>query len=285
MIKNHLYVGIDIGSTNFVPCFLDSDGNTISKKTFSFSNDYKGASHLAELSIKLIHKFKFNSISFGMESTSNYHWHLVYFLSTHPEISQFNSSVYCINPRLIKHFKKAYPDLQHNDKIDAFVIADRLRFGRLPVNTQYDFQYEPIKRLTRFRYHLVSNLAREKNYFLNILFYKFSAYLNSKTFSNVFGATSLSVLSESDSVEDIISTPVEQLTQFIISKGKNHFKNPEEISNTLKQAARNSYRLHKTLADPVNTILASTLVNIRTLNSQISKIDSSIEQHLQAFPN
>ena len=101
----------------------------------------------------------------------------------------------------------------------------------------------------------------------------------------MFGATSLSVLSQFESVEDIIATPIEQLTAYMIDKGKKHFKNPKEISKTLKQAAVNSYRLDKTLANPINTILASIMTNIRVLQSQIKKIDSAIEQQLKAFPN
>jgi len=285
MIQKHLFTGIDIGSLEFVVCFLNSDGDRLSKKALHFSNNINGASKLVESSIDMMQKFNLDSVSFAMESTSTYHWHLANFLLTHQNLIQFNPSVYCINPRLINNFKKAYPDLQHNDDVDAFVIADRLRFGRLPFATQYDFLFEPIKRLTRFRYHLVSNLAREKQYFLNILFYKFSTYSNSNIFSDIFGATSLSILSEFKSVDEIISTPIEQLTAYIIDKGKKHFKNPKEISRILKQAAVNSYKLDKTLADPINTILASIHINIRALKSQIKKIDSAIEQQYKAFPN
>ena len=31
----------------------------------------------------------------------------------------------------VRKFKEAYPDLPKNDYVDAFVIADHLRFGRI----------------------------------------------------------------------------------------------------------------------------------------------------------
>ena len=64
--------------------------------------------------------------------------------------------LYPINPRLTANFKKTFVDLDHCDPIDAFVIADRLRL------------------LTRYRFHLAHNLAREKAYCLAILYLKAS---------------------------------------------------------------------------------------------------------------
>jgi transposase len=285
MQNNRLIVGIDIGSVNFFACFMDSDGELLTKKSVEFANDYNGASQLVHQSIQLFKEHQLNSISFGMEATSNYNWHLQTFLCTNTELSNYNVAVYCINPRLTKGFKNAYPDLQHNDKVDAFVIADRLRFGRLPVEAQVDYAYQPLRRLTRFRFHLVSNLAREKNYFLNTLFYKFSNYSSSNIFSDVFGSTSLAVISHFESIEDIAATPIEELTQFVLKNGRRHFKSPQAVAQALQQAAINSYKLDKSLSNPINTILASILLNIRTLQQQIHKIDSTIERHLLAFPN
>ena len=35
-----------------------------------------------------------------------------------------------MNPKQIANFKKSYSDMDKTDEIDAFVIADYLRFGR-----------------------------------------------------------------------------------------------------------------------------------------------------------
>lgn len=43
-----------------------------------------------------------------------------------------------LNARKVSRFKKGYDTLPKNDRIDAWVIADHLRFGRLPYEMQED---------------------------------------------------------------------------------------------------------------------------------------------------
>lgn len=57
------------------------------------------------------------------------------------------------NDPLSNQFVKQYVDIPKDDWFDCLVIADRLRFGRLPESCQVDFRYLPLQRLTRFRYH------------------------------------------------------------------------------------------------------------------------------------
>ena len=103
------------------------------------------------------------------------------------------TSAALFNPRLTANFEKTYVDLDHSDPIDAFVAADRLRLGRdLPAPFHYEERYFPVRLLTRYRFHLVHNLAREKAYCLAILYLKASEYTRKgkKPFSSVFGAAS-----------------------------------------------------------------------------------------------
>ncbi|HBG37883.1 MAG TPA: IS110 family transposase, partial [Clostridiaceae bacterium] len=78
----------------------------------------------------------------------------------------------------------------------------------------------------------------------------------SKVFSNTFGATSIAVITEFFSTDDINEMPLEDLAKFVMDKGKNKFDDPEQIANDLKAAARSSYRLPKTVNDSVNQLLA-----------------------------
>ncbi len=87
MQHNKLFVGIDIASTDFVATFMDSDGHILISKPPRFSNDLSGASALLNTTLQLIEKYHYDSVSFGMESTSNYHFHLSNFLATNPALS------------------------------------------------------------------------------------------------------------------------------------------------------------------------------------------------------
>lgn len=106
-----------------------------------------------------------------MEDTNLYWFHLACFLKDSLLLSGLEHEVYALDPKLVAGFKKAYPNLGKTAPLDAFFIAERLRLGRLPAPFQADLLYGPLQRLTRFRVHLASTVAREKNYFLSLLFH------------------------------------------------------------------------------------------------------------------
>jgi transposase len=128
-------------------------------------------------------------------------------------------------------------------------------------------------------------ISREKNYFLSFLFLKFSEYQNLDPFSDTFGAASRAVLTDYFTIDEIVAAPLEELDQLLAKEGRNHFPNPESVAAVVKRAARDSYRPHPTLNEPLNLILSATLENIRTLSQQVKKVDRAIEREVQKFPN
>jgi len=155
--------------------------------------------------------------------------------------------------------------------------------GRLPKEYIPDIKYQPLRKLTRFRFHLMQQIAREKNFFLASLFLKAGAYSRISPFGSTFSATSLAVINDFFSVDELAAMPIEELTEFILEKGKSHFSKPAEIVDNLKRAARESYRLKPELAPAVNLILASTYNNIRCYKDQVKLVDSAIAENLKAF--
>jgi transposase len=227
----------------------------------------------------------FDSIVIGLESTSIYGDPLVYFLKQDTSICRFNPKIHVLNPTQVNKFKAFYPDLPKTDDIDAWVIAEHLRFGRINKEVYMDDNYKALQKLTRARFHTVKNLAREKNWFLNNLFLKFSSLAQEKIFSDRFGATSSSIIEEFFSVDEIAYMPVEELAEFINKKGKGHFANPDEIAKAIQKAARSSYRLPKTVTDSVNQVLAVSLVAIKAYKDQIKIFDKAIEEQFKLIPN
>ncbi len=64
--------------------------------------------------------------------------------------------------------KESYSDLPKNDNVDAFVIADKLRFGRITKEVYMDdYRCKALQTLTRARFYAVQDLAREKQRFAN----------------------------------------------------------------------------------------------------------------------
>ena len=49
-----------------------------------------------------------------------------------------SDNIHVLNQKQVHKFKEAYPDLPKNDWVDAFVIADHLRFGRIAREVHMD---------------------------------------------------------------------------------------------------------------------------------------------------
>ena len=278
-----LHVGLDVSKKSIAACFLLDDG-TEPIKRFSFEHNLTGVAKLVSQINATAEKLDITELLIGMETTGMLWWHLSEALRNSEELAHLHPSVYAINAKLVANFKKAYVESDKTDPGDAFVIADRLRFGRLPKLGQPDERYLAIQKLTRHRFHLTHSLASEKNRFLSHLFLKFSGFCQEKLLSDTFGATSSALLTEFLSVDEIAQTSVEQLAEFIAAKGRDHFPDPKRIAEEIQRAARNSYRLSKALADPVNVVLSMTLENIRFFEKQIAQIDKAIARELEAFP-
>ncbi|GAV21592.1 IS110 family transposase [Carboxydothermus pertinax] len=277
-----LFVGIDVSMKDFKAQFMDNLGEIVSKRQ-KFSNDNPGLEALINLVLEICHSNNFESVVIGLESTSVYSWHLQMGLASNYQLASYHCQVYTFNPKVVANFKKAYVDLPKNDWTDAWVIADRLRFGRLPENSQVDFRYLPLQRLTRFRFHLTQTLTREKNYFLTNLFLKFNTLQQDEVFSNLFGATSEAILTEFLSPDEIAARPLDNLIDFLVEKGNKHFADPKATAEKLKIAAHNAHRLRGNLLEPVNLILATSLETIRTLEKQIKNIDKAIAKEIAHF--
>lgn len=283
MLPKNLFVGIDCDLKSFTCRLLNDQGDILAKT--ELPNSLKGAERLQDKIIQTMQQYDFNKLIVGTEATNLYDFHIAEFILHSEKLSSYSLLFYRLNPKLVKYFKKNYPDTDKTDDNDAFFIAERLRFGHLPHPYHSNQLYSPLQRLTRYRFHLAHSITREKNFFLSQLFLKFSGLSQNKVFSNTFGHTSIELLKEFFTVDDIVSASVENLVQFIIKNGKKHFSDPEMIAEAVQRAARESYRLRPSLAKSVNLILSSTIQNIRALDKAIKEVNKAIENEFNAFPN
>lgn len=279
-----LFVGIDVSRKSNTVCLMDDEGNKL-EKVFSIPNNYPGACRLEGHLLSVMEKHRFDRIRIGVESTAFLDLHLVDFLASSELLSRFSSTVYQLNPKIICGFKKAYPHSEKTDKADAFVIADRLRFGRLPEPYQFHEKFLPLRRLTRYRTHLITNICKEKSYFLSHLFLKYSSYFDVCPFSKTFGETSLSFITDYCSPEEVVGMPLEELVAFLVKQSRNRFPHPENVAEMVKKVARESYRLRPSLLSSVHFVLSSSARTIRALESSCRETDRAIAEEFSAFPN
>jgi transposase len=284
-----LFVGIDISSRKNVVALLNFES---SKPLLSFSvaNNQPGAMELAQKLADFLRSHSdLSSLMIALESTSFYGIHVANYLSSCQLLMPFHTAVYCVNPKMIANYKKSFIDLGKNDYIDAFVIADFARVGRITINPWRGSQFLALQRLTRHRLHLAKSLTREKAYMLSNIFLKFSEFSlldDEQPFSNRFGATASAVLTDFLSTEEIANMPIDALISYICEKGHNRFPDPKKTASLLQQAARNSYRLDKCLYEPLTISIASSFNLISTYTAEMKVVNKAIEKTLKGLePN
>src|SRR5699024_6057106 len=150
--------------------------------------------------------------------------------------------------------------------IDAFVIADYLRFGRMPMTVVKEEQYVALQQLTRARYQLVRQITQEKQRFLQYLSYKCNTFTE-EVDSSAFGKAMMDLFFEQYSLQVWAYVSMTELTHYVRAKGKHRFRDQEEIANIIQKAAHGCYRRNKVVEDSIDTILATSETDNRTFDT------------------
>lgn len=281
-----LFVGIDVSAKTNVVCAINFASDTLLKATVD--NNQCGAEKLCSLLVNLLSSHsEFTETAIALESTSFYSIHIANYLSSNISLLPFKPFVFCLNPKTVANYKKSFIGLSKTDPIDAFVIADFARVGRITNEPWRGSQFLALQRLTRHRLHLVECITREKTYMVSNMFLKFSEMAvlsnNERAFSNNYGATAQAILTEYLSLEDLVNSSTEDLVEFVCRVSKNRLTNPLKTVEILKQAARNSYRLDKCLYEPITISLASSYNCINTFQKEVKRLDKAIEKAIKGL--
>ena len=254
--------------------------------SFSVQNNRGGAKLMSERIVSALTAMQLSDVVIGLEATSIYGDSLVYALREDGGLGRFQHKIYVLNPKQVRKFKDAYSDLPKNDFVDAFVIADHLRFGRIaPEVYMDDYRYKALQTLTRARFFAVQNLIREKQHFANYLFLKCSGLAQEKVLSQNTGATTIALMERFETVDELAYANIEELTNFIAKSGRGKFADPAATAKAVQTAAKGSYRLPKTINHSVNQAMSVSIAAMRALESQIKTLDKAIEQPFEIIPN
>ncbi len=162
-----IFAGIDVSAPKLDLVCIDEHGIQLSSSR-SFPNNLEGANALVQTLVSIANRFNVNKLNIGLEATSVYSVYLRNFLTDAPQLKPYSVEVFEINPSLVAGFKKAFGSkLPKTDAIDAYIIAERMRFGHLaPYNSQAASVTEPLRQLTRLRVHLnIGPFAYIKGFF------------------------------------------------------------------------------------------------------------------------
>ena len=277
-------VGLDVSQDQVVESALSPEGQRLGRIT-RFPNTLPGAQQVEAWIVTQAQTNGAATLRIGTEATSFFDLHLANYLVQAPELQPYFPEVYRLNARQLHQFKKSYPEQSKTDIQNAFVIADFLRFGRLPAPYRGEPPYAPLRRLTRYRHHLVRTLVREQQYFMAHLFLKCSGLVQERPAGKPLSATAAALATEFLSADELAGKPTEELVAFLVEKARNRFADPGQVAREVQRVARQSYRIGPGLAGSVNLILASTLQTIRTLRVTLKEVNEAIAREFAAFPN
>jgi hypothetical protein len=282
-MTNRLQVGIDFSSKRADFCLLFPSGQPLERHQ-AFGNSGSGYSLAKQLLLDALDSYAFEGLDVSGEATG-YYW-LPFFLqlAADPDLAPYDLNLFLLNPRWVAWYKKCFAQDDKSDQKDPYYIADRTRTHRPPVAWSPQLDILPLRFYTRFRFHLVQSLAREKCYFSAFLFLKASAYQRLQPFSDIFGATSRLVLTQAPSLEELAALPVEALTAHLHELSGHHLPDPADNARKLHQVARESFPLDTALTQPVQRILALTLEHIRFLEGQIHQVEDWITTEIASQP-
>ena len=253
--------------------------------SFRMQNNRGGAKLLTERIVSAVQSQGLEGVVIGMEATSIYGNSLTYALCEDGKLGQYPRKLHVLNPKLVNKFKESYPELPKNDDVDAFVIADKPRFGRIDKEVYMDdYRYKALQTLTIARFYAVQDLTREKQRFANYLFLKCSGIAQDKDIPNT-SATTLALMEHFETVDELAYVDLDKLTAFITKSGRGRFADPEATAKAVQAAARGSYRLPKTVNDSVNQAMSVSIAAMRALDSQVKVLDKAIEQQFEIIPN
>jgi transposase len=280
-----LFVGVDVHrKDNHFHC-LDPTGQTLA--TFKQRNNRVGTERAIAQLTALLQQGCCDELRLAAEAT-NWYW-LPFFqlLASDPTLNQFSLKLYAFNPRVTAKYRDTFLDLDKDDPEDALLLADRLRLGReLPHPFIFDADALALRTLTRLRHRLTHELTMAKLYCLNAIYLKASEYTLAGTaaFDKPFSPTSVKVLSEFATLDELAAMPLDELAAWLEQQGRGSFADVERTALKLHTIARDSYQLPSPLAKSVDVTVRLNLQRVTQLERLRKQLDHIIDEQLAHHP-
>lgn len=261
-----LFVGIDIAKRNHEASVIAQDGSVV-RKAMRFANSQAGYNKLMEM----VRSLK-EPVVFGMEATGHY-W-----LTLYTHLRNDGCTVHVINPIQSDALRGMYIRKTKNDAVDSVIIADVIRFGRYCETSVEPGDLQAMRELCRQRFYVIDMASDLKRKVIALLDQVFPEY--EKLFSDTFGASSMEILSQYTTPEEMLSVSSQQLTEVLekASRGRLGAEKAVEIQN----AARNSFGIVMA-SSSFSLIIRQYIEQIRSLEASVDAFDAEIARLLSGF--
>jgi transposase len=285
MSLSTLCVGADVHLDEIVLCAVDKAESHEVCERFRVTNNLPGAQAAATAIAAIAESLGYSRIEIGWEATGMLWIPFHRYLSDCSQLQPFERELVCFNPQLVSKFKDGLVLRRpKDDKRDASTVAARLRVGELPLSYVPGDFWQGLRRLTRYRFHLSRNLSREKMRFQAYAFLKCSDWKRVKAFSDVFGATSIALLTEY-TIAELNQMSHDQLVDLIHRRGRGHFEDPTATARKVREVLCSSYLIAPQMDEMVTVALATVRDHIRFIDRLMKRIDKQIAHYIDPIPN
>ena len=263
------FVGIDIAKKTHQAAIICSDGKLIGKP-FKFPNTVDGFNLFLEKLTAV--NTDLSQFEIGMEATGHY-W-----LNLYTWLSDKSFRLHVINPLQSDALRNLYIRKTKTDSVDAKIIADVIRIGQYSETQLADENIIALRDLNRQRFYLVDMAADLKRKIIAMMDRIFPEYQD--FFSDMFGKTSVQIMKEYTSPEQILQIPTERLTQLLKKASRGRFT--ETKAKELKALAANSFAA--LLSSEMTTLLIRQMLEqLDLLEKQIADIEHIIAAQFVQF--
>lgn len=261
-----LFVGIDIAKRNHEASVIAQDGRVV-RKAMRFANSQAGYNKFMDMVRGLS-----EPVVFGMEATGHY-WLTIY---THLRNDGF--TVHVINPIQSDALRGMYIRKTKTDSVDSVIIADVIRFGRYCETSVEPGDLQAMRELCRQRFYVIDMASDLKRKVIALLDQVFPEY--EKLFSDTFGVSSMELLSQYTTPEEMLSVSSQQLAEVLekASRGRLGAEKAAEIQT----AARNSFGI-VLASSSFSLIIRQYIEQIRSLEASVDVFDAEIARLLSGF--
>ena len=259
-------VGIDIAKRFHEAAIIDSSGKLIVKR-IRFANSHAGFLKLMEAVRKLD-----APAEFGMEATGHY-W-----LPLYAHLRKENQIVHVINPLQSDALRNMFLRQTKNDTIDALIVAEVIRFGRYCETQVAPENIVALRELCRQRFFVVDMASDLKRKIIALLDQIFPEY--EKLFSDTFGKSSLELLANYTTPEEMLSVDSQTLADLLSKTSRGRFG--LDKANQIQQTAKNSFGI--VLASSCfSLIIRQYLEQLKQFESSIAIFDAEIARLMADF--
>lgn len=261
-----LFVGIDIAKRNHEASVIAQDGHVV-RKAMRFANSQAGYNKFMDMVRGLS-----EPVVFGMEATGHY-W-----LTLYTHLRNDGYTVHVINPIQSDALRGMYIRKTKTDSVDSVIIADVIRFGRYCETSVEPGDLQAMRELCRQRFYVIDMASDLKRKVIALLDQVFPEY--EKLFSDTFGVSSMELLSQYTTPEEMLSVSSQQLAEVLekASRGRLGAEKAAEIQT----AARNSFGI-VLASSSFSLIIRQYIEQIRSLEASVDVFDAEIARLLSGF--